>query len=62
MQKTYRVFIERSERYSHQVCVDAESPQEAERIVREMDNCNEFEDEWNELQPAVETSYEAEEI
>jgi hypothetical protein len=56
----YRVFIERVERYSHQVSVDADSKAEAERKVRAMDSCNAFENEWNELQPGVETTYEAE--
>lgn len=57
----YRVFIERTERYSHMVVVDADSKAEAERKVRAMDACNKFEYEWNELQPGVETTYEAEE-
>ena len=58
--KQYQVFMERVERYSHNVIVEAESQQEAERIVREADRCdNAFESEWNELQPGVETTYEA---
>lgn len=57
----YRVFIERVERYSHQVTVEAETRAEAERKVRAMDACDQFADEWNELQPGVETTYEAEE-
>jgi hypothetical protein len=57
----YRVFIERVERYSHMVIVDADSKKEAERKARAMDVCNKFENEWNELQPGVETTYEAEE-
>lgn len=57
----YMVFIERVERYSHQVLVDADTKAEAERKVRAMDACNKFENEWNELQPGVETTYEAEE-
>lgn len=50
------------ERYSHQVTVEAETKAEAERKVRKMDATNKFEDEWNELQPGVETTYEAEEL
>ena len=57
----YRVFIERTERYSHQVLVDADTKREAERKAMEMDVRNEFENEWNELQPAADTTYEAEE-
>lgn len=60
--KKYRVFIERTENYSHQVVVSAESAEEAERKVRCMDDDDEFIDEWNELQPSVETTYEAEEL
>ena len=58
----YRVFIERVERYSHMVAVDADSEKEAERKVQAMDVSNTFEDVWNELQPGVETTYEAEKI
>ena len=60
--KKYRVFIERVERYSHQVLVDADTKSEAESKVRAMDGRDEFESEWNELQPGVETTYEAEEL
>lgn len=60
--KKYRVFIERTENYSHQVVVSAESAEEAEHKVRCMDDDDEFIDEWNELQPSVETTYEAEEL
>ena len=58
----YRVFIERVERYSHQVLVTADTKAEAERKVKRMDDNDEFVDEWNELQPGVETTYEAEEL
>ena len=58
----FRVFIERVERYSHQVVVEASSAREAEKIVRNMDRNNEFENEWNELQPGVETTYDAEKL
>lgn len=58
----YRVFVERVERYSHQVLVTADTKAEAERKVRAMDACDKFESEWNELQPSVETTYEAEEL
>ena len=58
----YKVFIERVERYSHQVTVEAETKAEAERKVRAMDACNKFEPKWNEIQPGVETTYEAEEL
>lgn len=57
----YRVFIERMERYSHQILVDAATKKEAEQKAMEMDARNEFENEWNELQPGIETTYEAEE-
>ena len=57
----YRVFIERTETYSYQVVVSAKSAEEAERKVRRMDDDDKFIDEWNELQPEVETTYEAEE-
>jgi len=60
--KKYRVFIERTENYSHQVVVSAKSAKEAERKVKRMDDNDEFVDEWNELQPGVETTYEAEEM
>lgn len=60
--KKYRVFIERTENYSRQVVVSAESAEEAERKARRMDDDDEFIDEWNELQPSVETTYEAEEL
>lgn len=60
--KKYRVFIERTENYSHQVVVSAKSAKEAERKVKRMDDNDEFVDEWNELQPGVETTYEAEEL
>ena len=60
--KKYRVFIERTESYSHQVVVSAKSAKEAERKVERMDNNDEFNNEWNELQPGVETTYEAEEL
>lgn len=60
--KKYRVFIERTENYSHQVVVSAKSAKEAERKVERMDDNDEFIDEWNELQPGVETTYEAEEL
>lgn len=60
--KHYQVFMERVEHYSHNVIVEAESQQEAERIVREADMCNTYEREWNELQPGVETTYEAVEV
>ena len=56
----YRVFIERVERYFHQVEVEAETAAEAERKVQAMDADNAFEEEWNELQPEVKTAYEAE--
>ena len=56
----YRVFIERTETYSHQVVVSAKSAEEAERKVRRMDDDDKFVNEWNELQPGVETTYEAE--
>lgn len=42
--------------------MEAETKAEAERKVRKMDATNKFEDEWNELQPGVETTYEAEEL
>ena len=58
----FKVFIERVERYSHQVVVEASSDREAEKIVRNMDRNNEFENEWNELQPGVETTYDAEKL
>lgn len=58
----YRVFIERTETYSHQVVVSAKSAREAQRKVERMDNNDAFIDEWNELQPGVETIYEAEEL
>mgnify|MGYP006988932404 CR=1 FL=1 len=51
------MFIERVERYSHQVTVEAGTRAEAERKVLAMDAGNKFEDEWNELQPGVETTY-----
>lgn len=60
--KDYKVFIERTENYSHQVVVSAESAREAERKVRQMDRNDEFDNEWNELQPSVKTTYEAEEL
>lgn len=60
--KKYRVFIERTENYSHQVVVSASSAEEAERKVERMDDDDKFIDEWNELQPSVETTYEAEEL
>lgn len=60
--KKYRVFIERTENYFHQVVVSAKSAKEAERKVKRMDDNDEFVDEWNELQPGVETTYEAEEL
>lgn len=60
--KKFRVFIERTENYSHQVVVSAKSAKEAERKVKRMDDNDEFVDEWNELQPGVETTYEAEEL
>lgn len=60
--KKFRVFIERTENYSHQVVVSAKSAKEAERKVKRMDDNDEFVDEWNELQPGVETTYEAEEM
>lgn len=60
--KNYRVFIERTENYSHQVVVSARSAEEAERKVRAMDDKDKFVNEWNELQPGVETTYEAEEL
>ena len=56
----FRVSIERVERYSHQVVVEASSAKEAEMKVLLMDRNDEFENEWNELQPEVETTYEAE--
>lgn len=58
----YKVFIERTETYSHQVVVSAKSAKEAERKVKHMDDNDAFVDEWNELQPGVETTYEAEEL
>lgn len=58
----YRVFMERVEHYSYQVEVEAKTAADAERKAQTMDEHNEFEDEWNELQPEVETMYEAEEI
>ena len=58
----YRVFMERVERYSYQVEVEAKTAAEAERKAQAMDEHNEFEDEWNELQPEVEITYEAEEV
>lgn len=60
--KKYRVFIERTENYSHQVVVSAKSAKEAERKVERMDDDDKFINEWNELQPGVETTYEAEEL
>lgn len=60
--KKYRVFIERTENYSHQVVVSAKSAKDAERKVRRMDDNDKFVNEWNELQPSVETTYEAEEL
>lgn len=39
----YRVFIERTENYSHQVVVSAKSAEEAERKVRRMDDEGEAE-------------------
>ena len=58
----FKVFIERVERYSHQVVVEASSAKEAERKALLMDRNNEFENEWNELQPGVETTYNAEKL
>lgn len=60
--KRYRVFIERVENYSHQVVVSAESAEEAESKVKGMDDNDEFIDDWNEHQPDVKTTYEAEEL
>lgn len=60
--KKYRVFIERTEKYFHQVVVSAKSAKDAESQVKRMDACNEFEYEWNEHQPGVETTYEAVEL
>ena len=60
--KKFKVFIERTENYSHQVVVRASSAEEAERKVERMDNNDAFINEWNELQPGVETTYEAEEL
>lgn len=57
----YSVTIERTETYYHQVVVSAKSAEEAERKVRRMDDNDKFVNEWNELQPEVETTYEAEE-
>lgn len=60
--KKYRVYIERVERYSYQVMVTADTKDEAECKVKTMDDCDEFEYDWNELQHYVETTYEAEEL
>ena len=58
----FRVSIGRVERYSHQVVVEASSAREAEKIVRNMDQNDEFENEWNELKPEVESTYDAEKL
>ena len=57
----YRVFIERTETYSYQVVVNARDEEEAERKVQLRDDDDKFSDVWNELQPEVQTTYEAEE-
>ena len=56
----YRVFIERTEHYTWQDVVEADSPEEARLIVASRDRDNAYEEAWNELQPGVETTYEAE--
>lgn len=60
--KKYKVSIERTETYYHQVVVSAESEKEAELKVKRMDDNDEFIDEWNEHQPGVEAAYKAEEL
>lgn len=59
--KMYTVYIRRVETYDLPYNVMAENEDEARDIVKGLDEDNEFIDWWNELQPYVETSYDAEE-
>lgn len=58
--KKFTVYITRTEAHRHEVDVEAESREDAERIVREMDERNAFEDVWNEGFPSVTTRYTGE--
>lgn len=53
----FKVKIQRIEVYTHSVAIEAKDEEDAERIVREMDKLNAFENQWNELDPSVKTDY-----
>lgn len=56
------VNITRNETYRHTVVVEAKDKDDAKRKVMNFDDNDGFLDEWNELDPEVETEYEAEPI
>lgn len=58
----YTVIMERVEHYTCHAEVEAETQRDAERIAQERDNADEYVNEWNELQPEVETTYWATEL
>lgn len=59
--RMFTVYVERIERYYLPVNVLAKNKDEAERLVKERDENDEFSDTWVELQPDVETKYDGEE-
>ena len=57
--KLFVVEITRTETYTHTVRVEAKDEAEARRKVMNFDDDDGFVNEWNELEPSVDTEYEA---